>query len=124
MACRHTLRDFALLPSERRLFPGIEPSVVPGSSPEADAAIRRAIAHLHELILGRADAVDSEEVSRTFDLFAGIVADARAQKGIEKSEAYTCRTNVPDAPTDPDYTIRAWRAVVTYLLRRPEFLYE
>ncbi len=25
VACRHTLRDFALKPSERRLFPGIEP---------------------------------------------------------------------------------------------------
>ena len=25
---------------------------------------------------------------------------------------------------DPRYTVRAWRAVVTYLLRRQEFLYE
>ena len=25
---------------------------------------------------------------------------------------------------DPSYTIRAWRGVLTYLLRRPEFLYE
>jgi len=25
---------------------------------------------------------------------------------------------------DPNYTVRAWRAVVTYLLRRHEFLYE
>ena len=28
------------------------------------------------------------------------------------------------APKDPDYTIRAWRGVVTYLLRQHEFLYE
>lgn len=27
-------------------------------------------------------------------------------------------------PDDPHYTIRAWRSVVTYLLRRSEFLYE
>jgi hypothetical protein len=124
VACKHTLRDFALKASERRLFPGIEPDVLPGSSPEADAAIRRAIVHLHELILGRRDAVDSAEVSRTFDLFAGIVADARTQKALDNREAYSCRTNVPDAPADPHYTIRAWRAVVTCLLRRPEFLYE
>jgi hypothetical protein len=123
VACKHTLRDFALKPSERRLFPSIEPDVVPGSS-ESDAAIRRAIVHLHELVLGRFDTADSEEVSRTFDLFAGIIADARAQKGLESREAYSCRTNVPEAPADPHYTIRAWRAVVTYLLRRPEFLYE
>src|SRR5262249_45761485 len=122
VACKHTLRDFALKASERRLFPGIEPDVLPGSSPEADAAIRRAIVHLHELVLGRHDAADSEEVTRTFELFAGVVADARAQPKLEKLEAYACRANVPGAPADPHYTIRAWRAVVTYLLRRPEFL--
>ena len=75
-------------------------------------------------MLGRHDAADSEEVARTFDLFAGIVADAGLQKGLDGREAYSCRANVPDAPADPHYTIRAWRAVVTYLLRRPEFLYE
>lgn len=124
VAARHTLRDFALKASERRLFPGIEPSVLPGSSPDANAAIRRAIVHLHELILGRNDAVDSEEVSRTFDLFAGMVADAQKQTKLERQEIYTARANVPNAPADPHYTIRAWRGVVTYLLRRPEFLYE
>jgi hypothetical protein len=123
VACKHTLRDFALPAEKRRLFPGIEPDVVPGSA-EADAKIKKSIARLHELVLGRDDAVDSDEVSRTFELFAGIVADAHGQKGREKQEAYTCRTNVPNAPGDPDYTIRAWRGVLTYLLRRPEFLYE
>lgn len=123
VACKHTLRDFALKASERRLFPGIEPNVLPGS-PESDEQIRKAIVHLHELVLGREDAVDSKEVTRTFELFAGILADAKLQKGIENRETYNCRSNVPDAPNDPHYTIRAWRAVVTYLLRRPEFLYE
>lgn len=124
IACKHTLRDFAKPPAERRLFPGIEPGVLPGSSAETDATIRRAIVHLHGLILGRDDAIDSKEVSRTYDLFAGIVADAKQQKGLDKREMYSCRSQVPNAPDDPQYTIRAWRAVVTYLLRRPEFLYE
>ena len=99
--------------------------MLPGASPEADAAIRQAIVHLHERVLGRHDAADSAEVDRTFDLFAGIVADARAQKGLDKRENYslpgqTCPTLLPI----PHYTIRAWRGVVTYLLRRHEFLYE
>jgi hypothetical protein len=123
VAARHTLRDFALKPAERRLFPGVEPAVLPGSSPEADPAIRRAIARLHRLVLGRDDAPDSAEVTRTFDLFAGIVADAKATK-FDKQEIYAARANVPNAPADPHYTIRAWRGVLTYLLRRPEFLYE
>jgi hypothetical protein len=124
VAVRHTLRDFALKTSERRLFPGIEPDVLPGSSAEADVAIRRTIVRLHELILGRQDPVDSAEITRTFELFAGIVADARKQPKLDKQEIYTARSGVPGAPADPHYTIRAWRAVVTYLLRRPEFLYE
>ena len=124
VACKNTLRDFARDPAERLLFPGIEPDVVPGDSPESDLAIRRAIVHLHERILARSDAVDSPDVDRTFQLFSGMVADAKEQKGIEKRENYHCRSNVPDAPEDPLYTIRAWRGVVTYLLRRQEFLYE
>jgi len=121
LACKQVAKDFARPAAERRLFPGIEPSVIPGSSPEADASIRKAIAHLHGLILGRADAEDSAEVKRTYDLFAGIVKDAKATK-VDKAEQNTCRSGTP-AP-DPDYTIRAWRGVVTYLLRRQEFLYE
>ena len=46
VACKHTLRDFALKPSERRLFPGIEPAVLPGVSPENDTQIRQAIVRL------------------------------------------------------------------------------
>jgi hypothetical protein len=124
VAVKHVLRDFARPAAERRLFPGIEPSVVPGASPEGDAAIRKAIARLHERVLGRYDAPDSAEVERTFKLFAGIVQDARAQKSFDKQESYAARQGVSNPPADPHYTIRAWRGVVTYLLRRSEFLYE
>jgi hypothetical protein len=127
VACHHVARDFARPAAERRLFPRIEPGVVPGASTEGDQQIRKAIAHLHERILGRSDAPDSAEVERTFKLFAGIVKDAQGRKGIEPRENYSCRPgrDVPGAKAeDPNYTIRAWRGVVTYLLRRSEFLYE
>jgi hypothetical protein len=124
IACKHTIRDFARQPSERLLFPGIEPDVVPGESAEGDAAIRQAIVHLHAHILGRRDAAGSAEVDRTFALFADIVKEAGEQKGLDNRESYYCRREEKDLPTDPKYTIRAWRAVITYLLRRPEFLYE
>jgi hypothetical protein len=124
VACKHTLRDFARAKDERLLFKDVEADTVPGASAEGDAAIRQTIVHLHRLVLGRADEADSDEVERTFALFAGIVADAREEKGIEKRESYHCRHNVEGAPDDSQYTIRAWRGVLTYLLRRPEFLYE
>jgi hypothetical protein len=124
IACRQTARDFVRAPAERRLFPRIEPDVVPGSSPQADAQIRRAIADLHRRVLGRDDAPDSPEVTRTFGLFAGVVADAAGRKGIEPREIYAARGEAGPRLADPKYTVRAWRAVLTYLLRRPEFLYE
>src|SRR5262249_2627006 len=61
VACRQVLRDFALPASQRRLFPEIEPGVVPGASPEADDAIRRATVHLHALVLGLHQSPDSED---------------------------------------------------------------
>jgi hypothetical protein len=124
VACKNVLRDFAKKPAERKLFANIEPDVLPGSSPEADEKIRKEIVFLHERVLGRHDGIDSEEVTRTYELFAGILADAKMQKKRDNQERYECRANVPDAPNDPNYTIRAWRGVLTYLLRRPEFLYE
>ena len=123
VACKQTALDFSRAPSDRRLFPRIEPDVVPGSA-EADAQIRRAIVHLHQRILGRFDAPESTEVERTFQLFAGIVSDANAKKNFEKQENYSCRQNLEHPVPDPNYTVRAWRAVVTYLMRRQEFLYE
>src|SRR6185312_9693795 len=45
VALKHTAMDFSRAPSDRKLFPEIEPDVVPGT-PEADAKIRRAIVHL------------------------------------------------------------------------------
>ncbi len=126
IACRNVAADFALPPDERRLFPEIEPDVVPGTSVEFDLQIRRTIVHLHERLLGRLDSTDDPEVQRTYELFAGIVEDAKAQKDIAPVESYFCQTerDVTPRDPDPDYTIRAWRAVLTYLLRQHEFLYE
>jgi hypothetical protein len=122
VACRNVPADFSRPAAERRLFPEIEPDVDPSDGPEAEAKIRRAIARLHGLILGRAEA---PEVERTYRLFASIVEDARARKGVEKVESYFCRAGPEEKRVpDPEYTIRAWRAVVTYLLRQHEFLYE
>lgn len=127
VACKHTARDFRRPSKERLLFPFVDPETLPGTSAASDEAIRKTIVHLHAKILGRTDAADSAEVTRTYKLFAGIVEDAKTQKA-DRQETYYCRPGNKDAGgakvDDPHYTIRAWRAVVTYLLRRSEFLYE
>lgn len=126
VACREVAKDFRRPANERKLFPTIEPGVVPGTA-DNDKKLREAMAHLHAKILGRADDANSDEVKRTFKLFAAVIEDAAVNKA-SKEETYFCRPGNKDAPgskvDDPTYTIRAWRAVVTYLLRRNEFLYE
>ena len=52
------------------------------------------------------------------------MSDATGKKGFEKQEIDVCRQNLVQPMPDPNYTVRAWRAVVTYLLRRQDFLYE
>ncbi len=99
VACKHILRDFALQPAERRLFPGIEPNVLPGSSPDADAAIRKAIVHLHELVLGRHDAADSAEVIADLRPLRG---DRRRREGGTRArQARELLTAGPTCPTPP-----------------------
>lgn len=126
VACKNVAADFSLPAKERRLFPTIEPSVLPGLNAESDRQIKSAIIHLHYLILGREDTADDPEVQRTFELFAGIISDARSQDKFDPRESYACQTLREKTPRDPDpeYTIRAWRGVVTYLLRQLDFLYE
>ena len=126
IACKNVASDFALPASERRLFPEIEIDIIPGVNRAADEQIRRAIVHLHELILGRFDSVNDSQVTRTFDLFSNIITDSKSRTDISKVESYSCQTLADKTPrdADPDYSIRAWRGVVTYLLRQHEFLYE
>jgi hypothetical protein len=124
VACRNVPVDFAKAPVARVLFPGIEPDVEPGVSPESDARIREAIVHLHRLILGRDDAPDSPEVGRIYGLFAGVISDARERQGLEPLDIYACRVEGVGRIKDPRYIMRAWRAVVTCLLRERDFLYE
>ena len=85
--------------------------------------LHRSFEHVvHERILGRREEPDSSDVRRTQQLFADIVAEARDRKakGVKDEGP---KSNFTSA-NDPNYTIRAWSGVVTYLLRRPEFLYE
>jgi hypothetical protein len=127
VACKNVAADFALPAEKRRLFPGIEPDVVPVEGEEdAEKKIRAAIVHLHHYLLGREDRPDDPAVDGTYRLFAGIIEDAKSQGRYDQIESYFCKSSGQEGPRDPDphYTLRAWRAVVTYLLRQQEFLYE
>lgn len=115
IACRNVVLDFSLKPTERRLFPGIE------FDEQDEGKIRIALAHLHGHILGHADQV---EIDRSYALFDGVLREAKERGKFEAVEIYSCRVAREVPVKDPHYTLRAWRAVVTYLLRQHDFLYE
>ena len=123
VACLNVGLDFHRPAAERILFPGIEPSVVPGDE-SSDQKILETIVGLQEKILGHRHRVDHPEVERVFELFCGIIGDAKAQPNYEPRETYFCGGREDFRVEDPHYTVRAWRGVVTYLLRQHEFLYE
>jgi hypothetical protein len=123
VACYHVARDFRREASERLLFSTIEPSVVPGDD-MSNQRIRQTIVSLHHRLLGQDLVAEDPEVERTFQLFTGIVADANAQGRFEPRETYFCGGREEFRSEDPLYTIRAWRGIVTYLLRQHSFLYE
>ena len=123
VACSNVGLDFHRPIAERRLFSGIEPSVVPGDE-LSDAKIRETIVQLQEKILGQRLAMNHPEVDRVFELFCGILSDAKALPSFEPRETYFCGGREDFRVEDPHYTVRAWRGVVTYLLRQHAFLYE
>ena len=112
VALNNVSLDFKAEPAQRRFFKDIELGVTPGTSPDAENQIRQTIVHLHELVLGRYDTEDSAEVNRTYKLFTALLADPKAH------QTHNPKTDETDA------TLRAWRGVMTYLLRREDFLYE
>jgi len=113
-----------LEPSKRRLFPYIEKNIVPGANPADDLKIYKSIVHLRKYLLDRHGTIDQPEVKRTFNLFAEVIAEAKKRKEIDKRDTYHCGRVEGKRIDDSHYTLRAWRAVVTYLLRQQEFLYE
>ncbi len=123
VACKNVALDFRRPPAERLLFPSIEASVVPGTE-MSDQQILAAIIHLHDRLLGHEQTASDPEVQRTFELFKGIVADASLSGRYEPRETYFCGGREEFKTEDPHYTVRAWRGVVTYLLRQHAFLYE
>ena len=123
VACNHVAKDFRLEPSQRLLFSKIEPNVLPTDDAYIQQ-IRQAIVSLQQRILGQERSLDHPEVERAFQLFVGMIADAKAQVSYEPRESYFCGGREEFRVNDPDYTVRAWRGVVTYLLRQHEFLYE
>lgn len=139
MACTMTAADFTRPPEARVLFPEVELTAMPGA-PGGEAAIRANLVYMHDHLLGEALGPDDPEIDRSYAVFEKVWDDGQAGLLLPESPYPTvlpspCRAMVDPAtgeaiPTeqqiteDPDYTVRAWMAVTTYMLADYRFLYE
>jgi hypothetical protein len=149
MSCIATPRDIWKPAAERLLFPYVETTFEPEDKngfPVAPAVegIRKNIQHLHKQILGESLPDGHSEIERTYQLFLqtyregikGMTSTDQMVKDQYPSylawpcqvhEDYWTRTELPDEDKlteDPNYVIRSWMTVVTYLMSDYNFLYE
>jgi hypothetical protein len=147
MACRTVPIEFWKSAEERLLFPHVELTFEPEDKngfpvEPAVKAIKKNIQHLHERILGEKLPDGHPEIERTYQLFLetyreGVkgISDKEQEALYPKSLEYACqvqndfwtRVELPDEDKltqDPNYVIRSWMAVTTYLLSDYQFIYE
>lgn len=137
MACGLTAFDFTRPADQRRFFPLVERPIVPESAgsevPGSVKLIKQNIAYLHHLFLGENVKEGDAEVDRTYKLFLQTWRELNA--GGSPDIAWWCQgrwdaTNGKDLDPsviidkDPDYTIRSWMAVMSYLMMDYKFIYE
>jgi hypothetical protein len=143
MGCISTPRDFGKPRADRILFPHVEPTFEPEDEngflvPSASEAIRQNIRYLHQRILGEVLPLDHPEVDASYQLFLQTWREgvAGVQNGqLSQDLPNVCRLTrdfwtdeeLPNEARiigDARYTLRAWAAVVSYLLADWRFLYE
>lgn len=135
VACQATAWDFLQPAAARLLFPAVEAGDTPSNAPDK---IRANLRHLHARLLGEPLTDDSAELARSFALFEATLAEGTAKvaaQQVGKSLPWNCRgrwnrltgAELPEGQrleSDEKYTLRAWMAVITYLLLDYRFLYE
>ncbi len=136
VSCQTTAWDLSIdKPADRFLFPYVNVEDTPDTNADA---IKKNIQYLHAHITGETLQLSDPEISATYNLFNETLKEGQAKIAsdtLTESINYRCRArkdpytdaDLPDEQKlekDPDYTVRAWMAVITYLLSDHGFLYE
>ena len=142
MSCYPVSLDFYRQTSERKLFPLVDKTLEPLDTASIES-IRNNIVHLYKHVLGETHDANSVEVTRAYELFyqSYVAGKARVESGDAPNRLNGGCTVQRDPVTnqslwdadrrendlvyyDETYVIRAWSAVITYMLSDFKFLYE
>jgi len=143
VACKSTARDFIIAPASRRLFPFVEVSYEPQTAdgfavPEVEQKIKENIQYLHYRLLGESLPLEHDEIAATYSLWVDTWKEGKAGHALGEIPTnlhWACWANrdfwtnevLPNdirLYQDPNYTIRSWMAVMSYLLSDYRFLYQ
>lgn len=148
MACTAVPRDFSLATEERLLFPFVDKTLEPMDAngyeiPQAIDAIKQNIQYLHKRVLGESLDISDPEIQRTYQLFLETWQEGRAGMALPEGDPARLSSQLPGAchvwddfwtyealpegqevVGDENYSIRAWMAVITYMLSDFRFLYQ
>jgi PKD repeat protein len=114
LSCNIVMTDLNKPTANRILFGGIALTDTPANA-TGEAAIQQKIKFLHQWLLNEELAVTDAEVQRTYGLYKAVWADRATAPARPTSCAYN-NTN------DPNYTGRAWAAVIAYMIGDANFL--
>ncbi len=137
MGCFPTTRDFFFPMKERKLFPYVTKTQEPITEGSIND-IKKNIQYLHKHILGEDLGLNDPEIDATYKLFYDTYMEGkeRVYNSTEDRRLLTeCRMyydphtfkrldSIDEITYDDHYVIRAWSAVITYLLSDFKFLYE
>jgi PKD repeat protein len=116
LSCNIVMTDFNKATANRLMFAGIALTETPANA-QGEAAIQASIKNLHKALWKQDVPVTDAEVQRTYGLYKAVWADRATAPTRPTSCAYN-NTN------DPNYTGRAWAAVVGYMIGDMNFLVE
>ncbi len=135
LACYAVPNDFLVAKASRRLFPFVDTTTTLLTG-QNQSDVKANIQYLHQYLLGETLALTDAELTQTYNVFASALKDGQS-KMVSKAESAALpsrcvrtkdlQTGAALATTltsDPNYTIRAWMAVVAYLLSDYKFIYE
>ena len=138
MACRVVPREMKMAAGSRKLLPVVTLNTVPETEDgkvdaQAEALIRANIQHLHAHLLGESLDASSPEIDATWQLFRDTWLETSADpKGTlpgacHVTKDFATNANLPKAQrltNDDNGTVRAWMAVVSYLLTDYRFTHQ
>lgn len=134
LACYAVPEDFLRANNDRLLFPFVDQTTQPTSS-QNQADIRANIQHLHAHLLGEVLNENDSEIDMTYQLFVDVLEAGQNSIGSTEQSALPiiCRRTEDiitgeelsvELGDDPQYVVRAWMAVLGYLLSDYRFVYE